>query len=244
MDPKSITDRDLVARATQKASDCLPIDQLEAIAANGEASESARFHVANCAHCQRETALLSQFLNAEPTAAELDAVRHIERQLNANPSWKAEESSKPALPWWKALFAKPLGQFAVAGVAAMLAIGLYVQNPSGTGGGSGVTGEDVVRSTAIEGIEPAGDVPQAPQQIRWTATRQAASYRLRLLDVDGVALWQTASTAPQVDIPAATRALMLNKKTLFWKIEALDAKGAPLAQSPQTPIRVVLNAAP
>lgn len=226
MDPN-----ELITRATQKATDCLSIDALEAAAA-GAPSEAAKLHLKSCPHCQNEVALMSQFLQAEPTAAELAAVKQIERNLAANPPWAA---AAPKAPWWKALFAKPLGQLAVAGVTLMLAFGIFVQDRTTVP----VDGEDVVRSTAIEAVEPAGDVSQAPATVRWRAVSKAASYRVQLLDVDDVAIWQSTASGPQVEVPPAARALMLNKKTLFWKIEALDPKGAALAQSPRTQIRVV-----
>jgi hypothetical protein len=226
MDPN-----ELIARATQKAEDCLSIDALEAAVA-GAPSEAAKLHLKSCPHCQNEVALMSQFLFAEPTATELAAVKQIERNLAANPPWATSKT-----PWWKALFAKPLGQLAMAGVTLMLAFGIFVQSPTTTP----VDGEDVVRSTAIEAVEPAGDVAQAPTAVRWRAVSKAASYRVQLLDVDDVAIWQSTAPVPQVEVPATARALMLNKKTLFWKIEALDAKGVALAQSTRTQIRVVSN---
>jgi hypothetical protein len=136
------------------------------------------------------------------------------------------------------LFTKPAGRFAVAGLAALLAIGIYMRPPSH--GGRPVVEDDTVRSASIEGIEPAGDISQPPAVLRWRAAASAASYRVRILDVDNVVIWQAPAKANQIEIPAAARALMLHKKTLFWQIEALDAKGTSLAQSAPSQFRVVL----
>ncbi|BDC52119.1 hypothetical protein F183_A44340 [Bryobacterales bacterium F-183] len=239
MDLKSFTDRDLVVQAHQKTEGCLSIAQLETAAAGTPlGDDAAQQHLAACPHCQSEAALMAEYLNAAPVnAEEVAAVKQIEHSLTSHPSWRP--GSKP-VAWWKTLFAKPTGQLAAAGLASVLALAVYLGAP-GRDGRPVVVENDTVRSTSIEGVEPVGDISQPPQILRWRAAAgPAAGYRVRILDVDNVAIWQASAKSNQVEIPASARALMLHKKTLFWQIDALDAKGATLAQSVPSQFRVVV----
>ena len=205
-------------------SDCLREAGLERMA-GGMATAEETAHVAGCAKCKAEVALLASFVAAEATAEEAAVVRQMEQRLRSAPAWRPVEKKS-----WRWLTARPVWGLALA---AVLVMGLWLRNSSGPG----PLPEDVVRSGQIEEISVAGDVSAAPEVLRWKGT--AAAYDVRLLDVEGQTLWQAQVTEPVVALPAAARALMTERKTLTWKIVALDAEGATLAVSASETFRVV-----
>jgi hypothetical protein len=55
-------------------------------------------------------------------------------------------------------------------------------------------------------------------------------------------LWQTAGTLPQAQlaVPDEARLLMTNRKTLSWRVTALDASGKTIAVSAAQRFRVMI----
>jgi hypothetical protein len=222
------SERDMLHAAASKESNCLPVAALERMA-GGTGSDAERAHVASCPYCSGEIAMLQSFQAAEPTAAEAAVVRQIEKQLQQAPAWRPTEvASKQA--WW---FARPVWGL---GLVAALALIFFVNSPSSS---PVAPIDDTVRVGQIESISPTGDLASIPSQLQWRAVPGAVSYEIRLMDVAEEVLWQTSATAPLVHLPAEAQVLMTERKTLTWRIRAMDAKGATVAASAAETFRVI-----
>ena len=223
-----------------KGTNCLGPDQLEALI-TGLGTEAAQSHVAACTHCQTEFALMKQFVEAEPSAEETVAVRQIEHRLRSAPAWRpAEPESSARSAWWPLPFKLPAMGFAMAGALALILVGVWLGNPSQQGVepvDSGIT-----RALGVEGVEPAGDLDSAPSSLRWRATPNATGYEVAILDIEGKVIWSSKSTATELALPDQARGSMLDRKTLFWRVEAFDARNASLSTSAPRRFRVVLPA--
>ena len=222
------SERDMLHAAASKESNCLPVAALERMA-GGTGSASEKAHAASCAYCLGEIAMLQSFHAAEPTAAEAVVVRQIEKQLKQAPAWRPTEvASKQA--WW---FARPVWGL---GLVAALALIFFVNIPSSS---PVAPIGDTVRGGQIEAISPTGDLASIPSKLQWRAIPGAVSYEIRLMDVAEQVLWQSSATAQQVQLPAEAQALMTERKTLTWRIRAIDAKGATVAASAAETFRVI-----
>ena len=215
------------------ATQCLTVHRLEAVLA-GVASGPIRMHVAECLHCQTEVALMRQFLQAMPTAEESVDLRQIERRLRQSPPWGQETTG-----WFGRLFSsRPTMGLATAGLAALLAVGVWFGSPSRVGVepvDSGLT-----RTTfAIEGLEPLGDLAQLPSSLRWRALPNASSYQVSLLDVEGTITWSARQSGAELSLPTEALALITNRKTLFWSINAYDAQGSLITTGAPQRFRLV-----
>jgi hypothetical protein len=213
-----------------KSADCLSSAALDR-ALDGTASPDEQRHFDACSFCQSEVAMLQSFAAAEASPAEAAVVQKIEKDLRAAPAWKPAPA--PQQSWWMARQFWGLG---LAGLAALVALSVYLHNPSQ--GPAGV-GDDTVRSGQIEAITPTGDLTSVPSHLQWRGVPGAVSYEVRLLDVAGETLWQTTVTTPLAALPAAAQAFMTNRKTLTWRIRAMDGKGQAIAISATETFRVV-----
>ena len=221
-------ERELLHIAASKDSACLAVDALERMA-GGTGTEAEKAHTASCVFCQGEVAMLRSFQASEPTGAEGEIVRQIEKKLKQDPAWRpAAAPAKKA--WW---FARPVWGL---GLVAALALLFYIKLPSSTPAGPI---DDTVRGGQIESVTPAGDLTSVPSVLRWRAVPGAVSYEVRLMDVAEQILWQTSPTAPEVQLPSEVRALMTERKTLTWRIRAIDAKGGTVATSAAESFRVI-----
>jgi hypothetical protein len=104
-----------------------------------------------------------------------------------------------------------------------------------------VSGTDVLRAHNVVVVAPAGDVREAPREIRWQATPGAVRYQVRLLEVDGSDLWQSETDSEHVDVPSDIAARIVPAKTLLVRVSALDAAGRKLAESEAVRFRVLQN---
>ena len=222
------SERDILHDAASKDSNCLPVAALERMA-GGSGSDAEKAHAASCAYCQGEIAMLQSFLAAEPTAAEAAVVRQIEKQLKKEPAWRPTEVA-PKQAWW---LARPIWGL---GLVAALALIFFINTPSSS---PVAPIDDTVRGGQIESISPTGDLTSIPSLLQWRAVPGAVSYEIRLMDVAEQTLWQASATAPQLALPTEAQALMTERKTLTWRIRAMDAKGATVAASAAETFRVV-----
>ena len=116
--------------------------------------------------------------------------------------------------------------------ALLLTVGIGFRNQFG-GGARLATMESAERSQGVELIAPKGDLPKAPERLRWAAVAGAAQYRVKILEVDRVVLWQGTATSLAVHVPAEIQSKVLPGKRLLWEVEALDAGGNVLAKGSQ-----------
>ncbi|HEX4604362.1 MAG TPA: hypothetical protein VH724_10235 [Candidatus Angelobacter sp.] len=223
--------------AASATDECLPLEVLERMTESGAADAKAAAHLAGCAHCQTELAMLKNFEASVPSADEGAAVAWIaaqlERRQNA-PMAQPMTQQKMARPsFWRSMFRLPYlaGAGALAAVL-VLAVSLYngsSVNPAKVG--SGNYGDGGFRTGAIHLVAPTGNLTEAPAEFRWDAVSGASSYSIELKDVAGITL---AGAKTAQNVLAATpemKANMTAGKPLAWKVTALDASGKAVADS-------------
>src|SRR5215472_3043453 len=104
--------------AAAAGKDCLPLEVLERFTENAPSDPKAAAHLASCAHCQTELAMLRDFEAAIPSADEGAAVAWIATQLQRQqPGVSAKSSPTVRVPFWRNLFRVPY----LAGAAALAA---------------------------------------------------------------------------------------------------------------------------
>ena len=213
--------------ALSATKDCPSIELLVNVEL-GSADPKAQ-HVAGCAHCQTELAMLRSFEEAAPAADEGAAVAWITAQLQRNQNPVAQPKGRELA--WRSLFKVPYMAAAAALIVA-ITLGISLYDRSGPGPINGNVGLGNMRSGSIHLISPVGNQGQMPQQFQWEPVAGAASYTVAVMEVDGHTDWtgQTSQTslaaAPEVKTLAA-----IPHKPLEWKVTAHDAAGKEIASS-------------
>lgn len=232
-------ENELLASSVRRSPNCLGEDDMTDLLV-GNASASAKEHLASCAHCQTELAMLREFEAATPGPGEAAAVRQIEQKLRSAPNWKGAAEPARSGSWFRNFWASPMRGLAFAGLAAMLVVTVMVNRPGPAP--VVVTDGDQVRSGVIEGVSPLGDLASPPTRLTWRAVNGAASYDLQLIEVDGTTIWTGQSVQAEAALPEAARSLMTNRKTLHWRIKAASADKTEIAVSPLMAFRVMTEA--
>jgi hypothetical protein len=80
-------------------------------------------------------------------------------------------------------------------------------------------------------IEPKGDQPYLPAQLKWRSVPGAVRYRVTISEVDDEEVWTAVTPASVVVIPEKVRSRFLAYKTLCWRVVAQTRKGEKLAES-------------
>jgi hypothetical protein len=218
--------------AAAATKDCLPLEVLEQMADNTSRDAKAAAHLAGCAHCQTELAMLKNFEQSTPSADEGAAVAWIAAQLERRQNAPVAQQKVAAVPFWRTMFRVPYMAGAAA-LAAVLIVGisLYHGNSDGPGRINPSLGGGQFRSGAIHLVSPVSDVPQAPAEFRWDAVQGASSYQVELKDVAGITLATAKSSQNVLPVTPEMKANMVSGKPLKWKVTALDANGKEIANS-------------
>jgi len=216
---------------------CLPIERL-ARYADGLLSDDERradaAHLAACAHCETELALLQSFASGavrDEESAIVDAgaaqLRRRESEILGPLRDHQRETSRT---WWSLSSWRPALTLAVL----LLSIGgsYYLLNPTAPRLPTDVgTGQDAIRSLGITGLEPDGDQMAVPNRLRWDPVAGASRYRVRLTEVDRNEIWSGESAGTSIELPTAVQARLSPAKTLVWQVTAYDASNAAIAES-------------
>ena len=96
----------------------------------------------------------------------------------------------------------------------------------------------VVRGGEVEAQAPIGEIAEPPRELRWRPVEGAASYRVRLIAVDGDPLWDDRVMAPPAAIPPAVVATLHRAVSYDWIVEAEASDGKVLARSAQARFRI------
>ncbi|HEY6970954.1 MAG TPA: hypothetical protein VJA94_17220 [Candidatus Angelobacter sp.] len=228
---KTSTEPELFRSALGPGEDCPPLEDLETLISGAPSSAGLADHVASCSYCKTELHLLQSFL-AEDNAPETPEVRATIAQLQKR-SKKIFAQSAPdntRVPWWKAaitLRSLAYASFAMAMVLVVAGIMIHLRTTNEPTLLSQTTapGHEVFRSGSFAVITPAGDLHEAPKEIRWESAPSAASYRVSLLEVDRHEVWKAETTQNHVDLPVSVRSVIVPAKTLFCEITAFDSSG-------------------
>jgi hypothetical protein len=218
--------------AAAETKECLPLEVLERMMENPSTDAKAAKHLASCAHCQTELAMLKNFEQSAPSADEGAAVAWIAAQLERQQSATVAQQKVARVPFWRTMFRVPY----MAGAAALAAvlifgISLYHGNSDGHGKINPGLGSGNFRSGSIHLVSPVSDMPQAPTEFRWDAVQGASSYSVELKDVAGITLATAKSTQNVLPVTPALKANMVSGKPLKWKVTAMDAAGKEIANS-------------
>ncbi|HVG92269.1 MAG TPA: hypothetical protein VNB54_12330, partial [Alphaproteobacteria bacterium] len=218
--------------AASATAECLPLEVLEQMTGNASAAPSASAHLAECAHCQTELAMLKNFEQATPSADEGAAVAWIAAQLERRQSVPVAQQKIARVPFWRTMFRIPY----LAGAAALAAvlifgISLYHGNSDGPGRINPNLGSGQFRSGSIHLVSPIADQDIAPAEFRWDAVQGASSYSVELKDVAGITLATANSTQNALPVTPEMKANMISGKPLKWQVTARDANGKEIANS-------------
>jgi len=233
--------RGLLKEALSPQGACATLIELDGLG-DGSLTESAmrrvREHVAHCARCQTELALLHEFERASPRAEEEAAARWITSQLEEKfaatlpkPQLERREKERPRSRFWSALRPVQAGGFAVAAALLVAAVGIALRDARPPQIASSVPERQVFRSGEISVMAPSENPVRAPSELRWAPWANADSYSVRVMEVDRRELWSAETRQTSVALPAAVRAQIVPRKPLLWEVVARDADGRTLASS-------------
>lgn len=250
------TERELWRRALAANVDCPTIEELGRLSDDSISQpEVVRTHLAGCARCQTELAMLREFQSATIGAEEAGAVSWITAELERRfgrvrgaaplPSQLMHKREPPR--WWDHLVgAKPLrGALGLAAVLVLIALGLQLpgaREPELSS--NAVSGPVVLRSEELVALGPTGDLERIPSELQWQATSGAVRYLVKVMEVDRTELWKTESGQTSVSLPTVVRAQIVPGKTLLWQVTATDSAGRTLATSQVLPFRLGIGPAP
>jgi len=227
--PDSNEDR-LLHSALGRTAECLPVERLETLDAQGRA------HVDHCTYCQNELAMLLEFRDAAPKAEEAADIAwmqaELERRLTATPPRLPSPGIwEKAMAWFHQAF--PSRGWAAVPVAAALLLlvagGMYLR--TGEERLRPPTGDQVWRSQSFAAIAPVGDVPSAPTELQWDAVPGASQYLVRVMEVDRKEIWRGEAAGTRIALPPEIRSQMTAGRSFLWTVNARDVAGSTLAES-------------
>ena len=218
--------------AAAATKDCLPLEVLEQMADNTSRDAKAAAHLAGCAHCQTELAMLKNFEQSTPSADEGAAVAWIAAQLERQQNAPAAQQKVARVPFWRTMFRVPYMAGAAA-LAAVLIVGisLYHGNSDGPGRLNPSVGNSPFRTGAIHLVSPIADQTVAPAEFHWDAVQGASSYTVELKDVAGITLASAKSSQNMLPVTPEMKANMVSGKPLKWTVTAMNADGKEIANS-------------
>lgn len=238
-----MSDRDIFKSTLTTSPECLTTEQLEVLL-DGKQSNP---HLALCARCQAELALLQTFQSGTPLQNEGAAVAwissHLDRELKniKNPSRRRSSSPHGVRsleaqgPWLAKMFGIGKWRWAVpaAALAAVAVMAVVLLRPPKEPDLQANVGNSKViyRSQEVQVIGPVGDVQTVPRELQWQAFPGTGNYTVVVMEVDHSQLWHTETKATSVEIPASLSAKMRPGKPILWQVTALDATGRVLGTS-------------
>lgn len=200
--------------ALEPSVECIDLARL-----GEELDATERAHLDTCVRCQTELALFREIGREETSAEEADAARWIAAELRQRNN---VVSLRPKT--WKLLYA--------AAVLVLISAGWWVQRREPSLDVPLTTGE--YRSARLELVAPAGDLPQAPNELRWQPVPGASLYRVRILEVDATEVWSGDATEPHIALPPAAIAHFAPGKSLRWQVEAFRGQESLAVSETQT----------
>jgi len=217
--------------AASATAECLPLEVLEQMADNTSRDAKAAAHLAGCAHCQTELAMLKNFEQSTPSADEGAAVAWIAAQLERSQSAPTAQQKVARVPFWRTMFRVPyLAGAAALAAVLVLGISLYHGNSDGPSKINPGIGSVQFRG-AIHLLSPIADQSSVPVEFRWDAVQGAASYQVELKDVAGITLASAKSSQNVLPVTPEMKAVMIPGKPLKWSVTGMDANGKEIANS-------------
>jgi len=198
-------------------------------------------HIATCANCQAELALLQAFASPAIRDDEAEVVRWGVEQLHRREPEIFEggrQKAASARRWLSLGSLRPV--LALAVVLLAIGGGYYLFNPAAPALPTDVgSSPEVTRTLRIAVRGPVGDQAAAPTRLQWQPVSGASRYRVRLTEVDRHEIWSSDTLDSAIDLPLDVRARIVPGKTLVWQVSAYDTSNAPIAESNAEQFRVV-----
>jgi hypothetical protein len=175
-----------------------------------------------------ELAMFQGFQAAEPRPEETVDLAWVNAELD-----RRRSAAKPKITLadhLRAWITFPRLSFAAAGLVALLAVIMYLP----TRNQSTLPDQQETsqwRSGQITAIAPTGDQEHPPTVLRWEPVAGAASYHVRLLEVDGTEIWSADVDTSTVEFPSSVAAKMIPGRAFQWECIARDAAGRAIASS-------------
>ena len=230
--------------ALRPGPECPSIERLGRYADGALTPEERRreeSHIAACANCQAELALLHAFATLAVRDDEAEVVRWgVEELRRREPEIFDGGSLKDShvRRWLSIGRLRPA--LALAVVLLMLGGGYYLSNqatprlPADIG-----SSPEATRSLTVTVRGPIGDQGSVPARLQWEPVSGAARYRVRLSEVDRQEIWSGDTVGTEIDLPSDVRARIVPGKTLVWQVTAYGASNAPIAESDAQRFRLV-----
>ena len=230
-----MAESDFLRAAFGPSPDCLSVETLDALA-NSRLERAARAnaerHLAACAHCRNEAALLAQFHSSEPRPEERADLAWIEGRLRGERPVPAPERWSFAA-WLREAFAVRRWQtlsIAAACLLFLVAGGFYLRNGREPAIPS-LGGEPVWRSAQLTAIAPVGDLDTAPAELKWESVPGATRYTVRVLQVDRTEIWKAESAVSSIELPNNVRQQMSPGRGFLWSVTAENGSAHTIAES-------------
>ncbi len=239
-------DREILRQALSASAECPTLDDLVAYLdtrVQGEPRVRVESHLSSCPRCLTEMSLLKDFRMA-PRSREKADVRWIEQGLRQRFSGAARAVESESEPWWKRFWSLPSMRVLALGFGCLLiVVGIAVQSrrPSALELRTGIGGGEL-RSASVLLIEPLGELPSAPREMKWQAVSGAARYHVRLLEVDRHEIWSGDSSSTSIRLPGPAGERFRPGKTLLWQVVAYNSSGKEIASSDLQSVRVQIQA--
>jgi hypothetical protein len=181
-------------------------------------------------------AALGEFSGATERSGEAADVDWIVRRLEK----RAPKAAPARRELWASFFRFPTLAVVTASLVILVSGGLYIESlrEPAVAPGSGREA-NVMRSTKIRAIAPAGDLRQVPRTFNWEPMAGAVRYEVSVAEVDRNQVWSADAGGPGTDIPPIVSRLIVPRKTLAWQVAAFDGRGARLGESDWISFRLV-----
>ena len=192
-----------------------------------ELEPASAAHLETCPRCQAELALYREFEREDASAENAAAGQWIAGELRRRFDHPAR-----VLP-----FRSRATRALVAAAAAVLIVagaGYWLEMREPSIDGALGEGPAVYRNASIEVISPAGDLPAAPNELRWTAVPLASEYRVKILEVDATPVWSAVTSSTRVSLPPTVIAQFAPGKSLSWEVKAF--RGDEVLASSETQV--------
>jgi hypothetical protein len=184
----------------------------------------ARQHLEACAYCREKLAMLLGFRLQDPSQTPPSVYRREKLAM-------LQEFDARRLPKLKRVWPGSSDSVGIALLAASLlvAVGLGVRLRREPG--LEAEGPTIYRSAQFQAISPAGSVAGAPPAFNWEPVEDAATYRLRLMDVDNTEVWSVQTSATSVPVPGEVRQKMTPGRGFLWAVAARNSTGEKISES-------------
>lgn len=233
-------DRQILKSALGSSPECLPVEQLEALT---RSDAQIPPHVAQCPRCQAELQMLKCFESGDPLpdegaavawissriARRMDEIKHPVRGRQSAPRDEVQSS------WMRWLWSPRKIAIAIPALAALAiaVVGIaLLRTPKEPDLRADAGSHDTIyRSGEVQLVGPVGDLEQIPTTLQWKAFPSATKYKVTLMEIDRVPIWEIKNNDTSLTIPSAVKGKMLPGKPFLWQVSALDVSGRVLATS-------------